>query len=197
MKALTYDDLKRISLDRKYKWFTKPYDLNLVGVRATPGLVDSFDDMFYVAYIDALGYKRVFSHPITTDPGRHYLENPINVKGCAILKPGQYLGMWKRGLHQGRYKALVQVKPVTVYRDYNRDGEMNFDYVLEDTGLFGINYHYASAHTIMTSVKNASAGCQVAPVKEDHDYVMLLNALQEKYIKTTSSSYTLLLESWL
>lgn len=191
---MNYQDLKRVVLGHKFIWFTKPYDLNFIGIRKDTSSPDSFDDLHYIAYIDALGLERVFCAPITTDPGLFYLKNPINAKGCAILMPGQWLGMWKKGLHQGKYKALVQVKPVTVIRDANRDGVIDYNSGVKETGLFGINYHYGSASNILKRVGNASAGCQVVPVKEDHDYVMALNSLQERFIQTSVTSYTLLLE---
>ena len=50
------------------------------------------------------------------------MENPwIDKIGCAVLKPGQYRGSHKLRLHGGKYLALGQKKPVTVYRDNNRN----------------------------------------------------------------------------
>ena len=187
----SYADLKYHAKEHKYVWFTEPYDLNVIGIRRNTVIPNKFDDMIYIAYRDALANERVFGIPATTDPGLFYLKNPCNTAGCAILIPGQYLGMWKLGLHRGKYKALVQVKPVTVARDWNRDSVLDVKSAKKQTGLFGINFHYASAATIMKEVANASAGCQVTPVKEDHDYAMALVHLQLRHIKTDVVSYTL------
>jgi hypothetical protein len=53
------------------------------------------------------------------------MANLLNPKGAAILVPGQYCGSHAIGLHQGKYRALRQVKPLPVYRDSNKD--MNYD----------------------------------------------------------------------
>ena len=60
-------------------------------------------------------------YPITTDPGFKSRTNPMNNSGCAILAPNQYRGCWTFGYHKGRYEALVQTKPVKVYRDNNKE----------------------------------------------------------------------------
>ena len=46
-----------------------------------------------------------------------------NVKGTAILVPGQYRGAYKIGFHKGKYKALVQAKPVKLYIDNDKDNK--------------------------------------------------------------------------
>jgi hypothetical protein len=50
-----------------------------------------------------------------------WLQNRMNEKGAAILKPGQYIDCWELGRLKGLHKAWVQCKPVTVYRDNDRD----------------------------------------------------------------------------
>lgn len=90
--------------------------------------------------------------PGTTLPGIKALAEPMNQKGCAVLRPGQYRGAWERGLHKGR-PALVQVRPVTVDRDTDRDKDV--DPTVEDVGLFGINIHDGRN-------REWSSGCQVA-----------------------------------
>lgn len=42
-----------------------------------------------------------FVFPATTDPGTFYRENPLSVKGTAIMKPGQYRGAYMIGRHRG------------------------------------------------------------------------------------------------
>lgn len=67
----------------------------------------------------------------------------MNPKGTAILAPGQYQSSHKIGLHRGKYKALVQHRPVTVYRDNNKDSKYDLEPTKKDTGIFGINIHKA------------------------------------------------------
>ena len=75
----------------------------------------------------------------------------MNKHGVAILKPGQYRGSHKIRLHQGRYEALGQQKPVKVYRDKNKDG--TYDLLEENVqeGLYGINIHRATKYTLIES----------------------------------------------
>ena len=84
-----------------------------------------------------------------------------NAKGTAILVPGQYRGCWAIGKHNGKYKALVQIKPVKVYRDGNKD--MIYDLLPEtiNEGLFGINIHRSNEAITRNTVDMYSAGCQV------------------------------------
>jgi len=56
-------------------------------------------------------------------------------------KEDQYLNCFKLGLHKGKYKALVQAKPLTVIRNYNRDSVLNYNSGKEEPGMFGINIH--------------------------------------------------------
>ena len=191
-----YDFLAGVLAARGLVFFTDPYDLNLIGIRSNTRTPDRFDDTFVVVYRDADGNRRSVAIPITTDPGLSGLVNPSNPKGTAILAPGQWRGMWNIGMHRGKYRALVQVSPVTVLRDANRDSTLDWD-GKPDTGLFGINFHYADPNNIRKYIGPYSLGCQVCPVKADHDYVMALVALQGKYLGSTKVSYTLLLESWL
>lgn len=148
---------------------TKPYNLQIVGVRSSNTASNTFDDRCYVVYSDATGLK-LESWPITTDPGRYWLENPGRVEGTAILKPGQYRGAWVLGKHKGDKPALVQAKPVTVYRDPNRDATL--DTAKEETGLFGINLHRAGLNSSV--VDKWSAGCQVWQMDADFERFLWL-----------------------
>jgi len=90
------------------------------------------------------------------------------VTGTAILKPGQYRRSEAIGKHRGPYDALTQVRPVSVFRDPNRD-EVLDDGGFEETGLFGINIHRANPSRESVQVDKCSAGCQVIadPVEFD------------------------------
>jgi len=149
----------------------KEYNLNLVGVRSGNLKANSFDDMLYMFWLFA-GRWRMREYQITTDPGLYWLKNPMNVEGTAILKEGQYKGLWEIGLHKGQYKALVQKNPCTVIRDANRDDKLNIVGGKEETGTFGINLHRANANVKSKQVDKWSAGCQVFANPEDYRIFM-------------------------
>lgn len=135
------------------------YNLNIVGVRTPPGQVNAFDDELHLIYKDEYDQWVDLAFPCTTDPGLYWLKNPGRRAGTAILKPGQYRGAYQIGLHRGRYPALVQRKPVTVYRDRNRDDVLDMDSSTEQDGLYGINIHHAGFDS--HRVDRWSAGCTV------------------------------------
>lgn len=128
--------------------------LNLIGVRLQKDTPDAVDDLMYAFWRDAPGGRwqaRVWA--LETEPSSAYLSHPLNPAGCAIMAPDQYLGAYEMGLHRGR-PALVQVRPVRVYRDNNRDAHINFpppNTVQAQEGLFGINIH---------DIRGDLAGCQ-------------------------------------
>ena len=177
-----------------YKVFKSPkgHDLNIVGIRTGDMMANSFNDWLTVFYIFD-GRWNIFAFPATTDPGLYYRQESINVKGTAIVKPGQYRGMWRIGKHRG-YKALQQVKPVTVYRDADRNNKLDVTGQKEEKGLFGINGHRSNAHKPSTSVHKWSAGCQVL---QDPDHFAFLLKLCERAAEKFGNSftYTLLTEN--
>ena len=93
----------------KHKVFDNgDYDLNIIGLRNPKGEPDKFDDLMFVCY-KKNGLWQMESFQITTDPGMHFLKNPANVNGTAILKAGQYRGVYRIGKHRGKYSAGCQV----------------------------------------------------------------------------------------
>jgi hypothetical protein len=92
-------------------------------------------------------------------------------------------------MHQGKYEAFCQVKPVTVYRDKNLNDKAEENQTL-DTGLFGINIHRANEKSISTIIDKWSAGCQV--LNNPADFKKILNLAKES--KKFNFTYTLLKE---
>ena len=185
-------DFEKILKSKGYSYFTNGiYNLNIIGVRSKDSKesVNVFNDALILIY-NAEDGKHIEVFPITTDPGLYYLKNNLSIKGCAILKEGQVRGGWQIGLHQGKYKALVQKKPVTVYRDSNKDSKL--DFVNEETGMFGINIHKSGESS--TQVDRWSAGCQVfARVKDFNKFMNLVQKGNNKY--GNSFTYTLINET--
>ncbi len=138
-----------------------PYNLNIVGIRATNPQVNKFNDLMCVFW-KYEGHWSIYKMECTTLPGLYYLENPMNPAGCAILKPGQYKSTYCVDKHNSKYDALCQrLGEVTVYRDDDRDTQYDMLEGTEQTGYFGINIHRASAYQELDDVNKNSAGCQV------------------------------------
>lgn len=169
-----------------FKNDTKDYNINYIGVRSKNRTPNAFDDMFYIFW-KYQGKWTLIKHTGTTDPGTYYLEDPCNVEGTAILKPGQYRGCWKKGLHQGKYDALVQKLAVTVLRDDDEDNELDFNTEKEETGFFGINHHRANSKYESTQVDRWSAGCQVRNDPEEYSEFM---EVVDKACEIWGDSYT-------
>lgn len=143
-----------------YKNDKKDYNLNIIGIRNSNPIPNLFNDLIVVAW-KYKGEWTIKEYPATTLAGLHWLKEPMNPKGCAILKEGRYPKTWKIGLHRNRYSALCQRMPVKVFRDNNKDNKYD---LLENSvmeGLFGINIHRASAYNVLPKVDRNSAGCQV------------------------------------
>lgn len=172
-----------------YKFFTSKFSVNVYGIRMETGS-DKFDDYICVAYYDADGCFMNHIFNATTDPGHHWLKNPMRKEGCAIMVAGQYRGAYKLGRH-GRsnggkgYEAGRQFKAIPVYRDANKDSKLD---CLDDTIDEGI--HYTNIHHGWSAPKvgKNSAGCQViqSKTKFNNDFLPLL----KKSIKMYGESFT-------
>jgi hypothetical protein len=167
---------------RGWRVFTRPNELNIVGLRGDSTRPNAFDDHIAVFYKDANGNLASHSFPATTDPGTYWLRQPMNQQGTAILSQGQYLNAYKIGLHRGQYTALVQQGSLRVIRDYDRDAVLDFANGHEQTGHFGINIHHASSNGTTRTVDKYSAGCQVfANIDDFKQFMSLCNRHRDLY----------------
>ena len=110
-----------------------------------------------------------------------------------MMKPGQYRRSHKIRLHAGKYPALGQCGPVTVYRDANKDDRYDLDDNNTQTGLYGINIHRATGRKGRTStqVDKWSAGCQV--IANNNDWHEFLDICYEaKAVWGNKFTYTLI-----
>jgi len=164
MSCYTLEQVKTALIKKGYQWFDQgDYNINIIGIRnSSTGakVTNKFDDCITVSYKENGNWIHR-CYEATTDPGTHWLRTLLNPKGTAILVPGQYRATYQIGKHQGRYEALVQRKPVKVYRDGDRDMEYDKDTKTIQEGLFGINIHRASQSTTSKLIDKWSAGCQV------------------------------------
>ena len=169
-----------------------PWKLNIVGIRTADPRPNRFDDMVLVFYRDdSKWHWHAFA--ATTDPGTYWLQNPLAPQGTAILAEGHYPNAYQIGLHRGKYYALVQRGgPVTVIRDYNRDGVLDFDSPRRFSGYFGINIHRATSRGTSTQVDRWSAGCQVLASSSDFEMLMQLAERSRRETGENAFSYSLI-----
>ena len=175
--------------NKGYIVYDKPYQLNIVGVRKDSTVPNKFDDLIYAFWKTDKGVWEGKYFTATTDPGTYYLKNPLSTLGTAILKEGQWVDTYIIGKHKGQYDALVQRKPVTVIRDYDRNAILDFNNGREETGLFGINIHKAGKDS--KDVDTWSAGCQVFQKSDDFETFMNL-ARKHRELYGNKFTYTLI-----
>ncbi|MFC4262337.1 hypothetical protein ACFOWM_05585 [Ferruginibacter yonginensis] len=187
------DQLLQYLAALNYIVYTQPWQLNIIGVRASIQPNNQFNDVLVVAYKNQVQQWVVHYCKGTTLPGRHWLTQPINPAGTAILQPNQYVDAYQIGWHRGAYKALVQVKPVTVYRDTNRNEVPDTVHMRTQTGLFGINIHRTHEKQPPQWVNKNTAGCQVMQSRTDFDTLMQL-AIQHQSLYGNRFTYTLIEE---
>lgn len=190
-------DFEQLFKKLDYSFFTKGcYNLNIIGIRRYNKKVsNAFDDYLVVLYKTPKREWSRFIFPITTEPGLYYMKNPANKAGTAILVPRQYKQCWSIGKHKGKYEALVQIAPVSVYRDGNKNTVYDCDSEKTDTGVFGINIHKAGESSKL--VDKWSAGCQVFKISNDFRAFMRLCHKQVESGYGNKFTYTLLDEKQL
>jgi hypothetical protein len=114
----------------------------------------------------------------------------MNPKGAARIAFGQYTA-WQTGVHRSResggHEALVQVAPVTVHRDLDKDYRREGD--ARDTGLFGINQHWGY-DLPRDDLGNSSAGCLVGRTKAGHRAFMALVKTDKRYLADRNHRFT-------
>jgi hypothetical protein len=182
--------IKAILKQSGYVLNTKPYQLNIVGLRNKSTNSNRFDDEIHVFYKKPDDKWDYYIYPATTDPGTFWLNNPSFEQGTAILAQGQYPNAYAIGKHKGLYTALVQILPVTVIRDYDRDAVLDFYNGSKQTGNFGINIHRAESFGDTKFINKYSAGCQVFQNAQDFENFIRL-CEQHKKLYGNKFTYTL------
>ncbi len=188
---MIFPRVKSILRSKGFVLHTRPYELNIVGIRSRSTVPNRFDDEIHVFYKSSPTKWQYHIFKATTDPGTYWLENPEQPQGTAILAQGQYKNAYQIGLHQGQYKALVQVAPVTIMREYDRTAKLDFLNGKKETGIFGINIHRALAKGKTKFIDKFSAGCQVFQSAEDFNFFMQL-CEKHRSLYGNKFTYTLL-----
>jgi hypothetical protein len=187
VNKISLSAIQDVFKSKEYVYFDQgEYNLNLIGIRAENSISDTFDDIFCCAYVKE-GKQVVHYWPCTTDPGKHYLENPLHKDGTAILVPNQYRGVYSLGIHgrtspSGGYPALEQMKAMEYVRDNSKDDILNFelyrDENLRKKHIFSANIksniHRANLNSVAQQVGKHSAACQVIQSVLDYDFLISL-----------------------
>jgi hypothetical protein len=173
-----------------YSVFDGEYDMNVVGLRRVPGTVNAFDDLMTLSFKEKSSW-RFFAWPCTTEPGGKYLGQPMNVIGTAIIKPGQYRGSHKLGIHgagkKWAHEALVQCGDLKVWHDANKDQVL--DYGLAETtshGTSGLNLH--------RHLGDFSAGCQVFEKRQHQEEFIFL--VKQQIAANLGNKFTYTVLEW-
>lgn len=193
--SFTREQVEAAVKAKGYVWFedaaNKGFDVNVVGIRnSSTGkkVTNVFDDWMTISYKEG-GVWKYHSWACTTDPGTKAVKEFHNPNGVARLVPNQYRGSHIIRLHQGKYEALGQDKPVKVWRDKNKD--MTFDETTIQEGVFGINIHRSNPTTESAYVENWSEGCQVFKRVKDFNEFMTI-CRKSRDIHGNRFTYTLL-----
>lgn len=200
MLTPNFSSIKRTITEKGYKFFSSPMSVNIIGIRRNTSL-NTFDDTICLLWYDKDMVPKIEFFPCTTKPGKHWLLNPMSSKGTAILKEGQWLGMYKIGLHNRSrpsrsYECLEQKKEADYFRDNNKDAVHDYSGKTY-TGNFKTNIHRANVSGWSKFVDKWSAGCQVITGKEDEEteYNIFMKICKDSAkLFGNSFSYTLLNE---
>lgn len=175
----------------------KGYDwthFNLFGIRAVKNgesVSNRFTDAIGIAYYDKRQKQWIYGQfDATTVAGLYYFLMPMRAEGTAILKEGYYPACYAFGYHKGLYEALIQVEPMSFYRDGNRDGKLDLNGNVEN-GIIGANIHRAHSRETVKNVGAYSAACQV--IADPNEYKTLIGACKyQRFIgNQTRFSYAL------
>ena len=192
MNIPSIDQIKNALANKGYAYLDdgKPYCLNIIGIRSSSPVPNTFDDLLTVIYTgpDRLHYIYM---ACTTKPGLFYLDHPDNPNGVAIIVPGQYLNLFVKGLHKGQYPCLVQSGTLQVYRDNKRDGAFDYSHIEPAPPGCGLEIHHANNDFASIEVNNWSAGCQVVDDPVSFEKLMEL-VDQSMAIRGSFFSYSLL-----
>ncbi len=174
---------------------SRNFNLNIIGIRSKTAKVDEFGCQLMLAW-KYRGVWNEVSYRITTYPGKYYLiEKLLNPKGCAILVPGQYRGVYSVRLHNNKYRALCQTHgPVKVFRDKDRDQQFDMNSATVMEGMFGINIHNSVDNQKTIRVGSHSAGCQVFSDDEEFKDFMKIVGLSLIAFPENKFTYTLIEE---
>lgn len=162
--------------------------LNIVILRATPGVLNAFDDMLCAIYTNAVGGRSLFACRCTADPGKPSLEHPKRKDGTAVWAECQLVDGFMIGMHHGEYECFVPIVAVPVLR-YSGLG----DGTGTPSTSSSTQIHRANAQRESTVVGPWSEGCCV--IANPQDYATLMN-LGVAQVSTGRPRFTVSCMAW-
>lgn len=194
MEAPDIEKIKDLLANKGYKYLDdgKNYHLNIIGIRSCNPEPNTFDDLLVLLYNDETGQRYKYM-ACTTKPGIFYLIHPDNPNGVAIIVPGQYLGLFEKGMHKNEYPCLKQSGTLKVYRDNDRNGKFDYSKECDAPPSCGLEIHHACNNFASIEVNNWSAGCQV--VADPESFKVFMQLVDKSIaIRGNKFSYTLINE---
>jgi hypothetical protein len=177
---LSYDHVRSLFVSHGY-----PFDEHSIqpfGIRSKDLSADKWNDTLGIVCPD----RSVIAFSGTTDPGKSPLMKTegVNAKGIFILMPGYYKNCWQKGMHNGKYKALVQFGfgNFRGWRDNDKNGELNPVGKIY-TDVTGLNFHTTRWDKQVQRVGDFSQGCQVVEVAREYDQIIdrIFNSTQSLF----------------
>lgn len=172
---IDYDFIKSLYAQKGYKFYDSgQFNVNIFGIRNMDlTVVNKFNDLIGVAYLDEFGNKQCLVFAGTTKPGLTYLKDKLgNPNGTGILCEGQYPKCWTIDKHnigkEHEHEAYRQAAPgvFKVFRDKDSDGNFDLDGPIY-TDVQGLNGHTTRDFDI-ENVGGFSAACQVVQDDKEH-----------------------------
>lgn len=196
LETIYYKFLKKVYQHKRFRFFEGAFNINIFGIRNAKRIIDTFNDIIGVAYMDDNQNPRVFWCYGTCDPGLPWVTTPMDqTLGTAAIVPGQYLKVWKLGFFRAE-RALLQIRPFTCFRDNNRDQIFDYNPTRTTTGIYGIHLHsHYQSSDIADRVGKSSAGCIVPRSKSDMDKIIYLCIKQKEKYGIDEYTFTLFDES--
>lgn len=180
--------------------FDTPFSVTLGGIRTMDNAANTFNDFLFASFFTKNGGLHGCVIEGTTDAGLYYRENPMQLDGTAIIKHGvQHKSAFQyqnpavdpkmRG-HMGK-EAFRQVKPMSYWRDADRNKYLNFD-GKEEFDIFNTNGH--DMGTVGKTVDKWSAGCW-GSTEENMDILYDLALFQTSHDLGNMFSFAMLHEN--
>ena len=185
--------LEHIQEKYGYKIFQDgDYDLNIIGERRIQDRVTNmYDDYIHIIYLEQRAWKH-WRFEASTDPGSYWLQKPGYKPTAILVHPQQARGSWILGKHKGEYEALVQWRPVQLWRDGNKDNHLDYTGPIKKE-LVGINIHRSSIREAGSDhVDKWSAGCQVFKEPAGLHKLIEIAKLQKQKLGYHTFTYTLI-----
>ena len=213
--SITPDIIYRLYQKYEYTLDTREYAINIFGIRSKDNTTGKYSDVigiitncpniknttvdtpYYIRRTSKFGNSSItFTIELfigTTKPGIPNLLKPINPKGAAIIVPGFYPNVWTKGLHKGKYPALIQCGTFNLYRDNNKNAVADYVGPIYKSTGDGINCHHGSI-TPSIFIGLYSAGCQVIKDTANFEQVFMYH-IDNAYVKgQTKFNYALFKE---